>query len=210
MVFTEIFDSEPLKTLAEAVDSGDLLQIEEQTRNGIDINKKANCGMTVLFWATITENKKSFKKLLELGADPNIILRNDNSVIFCCAGLNDPYYLIESLKHGADPNLVEPRQKETPLFRAATPNGIKNIQILIKAGVDLNKQNKFGNTALLEAASLNQYDVVYELIVSGADYSVVNRWNNGLDYFLKESRNINKSSELYKWRQKVFDLINIK
>lgn len=62
---------------------------------------------------------------------------------------------------------------------------------------------------MLEAASLNQYDVVYELIISGADYSVVNKWNNGLDYFLKESRNMNKSSELYKWRQKVFDLIRI-
>ncbi|HFB66223.1 MAG TPA: ankyrin repeat domain-containing protein [Aeromonadales bacterium] len=206
----EIFIEEPLRTLARAVEEENLVSLVNYVKEGGNINLRGRHGLTLLYWSLKNKKKKSFQKLLELGADPNLILGMDNSVIYWSAGLNDPFYLDMVLKYRGDPNLIDPRQLETPLFRAATPDGKGNINSLISSGAKLNFRNKFGETALLTAASLNQYDVVYTLITAGADYAIHDRWNNGLDYFLKTSESMDKSSELYKWRNKVIKLIESK
>jgi len=205
---SEIFTSEPLKSLADAVAKGELVKIEEMVSHGVDLNSKAEHGFTVLYWAMNTQNKESFKKLLQIGADPNIRWDSGNSVMYWCAGLSDSYYLETVLEYGGDPNIVNPKNGETPLFRVVTPDGKKNLKILLNTNVDLDHKNKFGNTALLEAASLNQFDVVYKLIGSGADYSIKNRWGNGLEYFLKEASYLDKNSDLYIWYQKVYKLLS--
>ena len=46
------------------------------------------------------------------------------------------------------------------------------MSLLIKAGADLDHQSKDGDTALMNAASANQYDVVLELLKAGANYRI--------------------------------------
>ena len=71
--------------------------------------------------------------------------------------------------------------KEQDLIDASINWNLAKVKELIKAGVDINHQNKNGNTALILSLIYNNIEIVEELISAGADWNIKN--NSNYDFF---------------------------
>jgi ankyrin repeat protein len=197
----DAFPNENARRLAKAAAEGKVKEIDRLVAAGTDVNYKGAGGVTPLVWPMRTLNKTGFNKLLELGANPNAQWESGASVTYWVAGLSDPVFMKAVLTHGGDPNLINPRGHETPIFRAITPEGKVNLSPLIQAGANLNAQDSQGSTPLMAAADLNQFDVVYTLLCNGADFNLKDKWGKTITYAI-ENNNIDATSEGYRWREK--------
>ena len=119
---------------------------------------------------------KTMAKLLELGADPNILHAQDMTALMYAAklgsspgwkaGLENSEVLIKS---GAKVNLAN-TAGETALMLASQAGNVKLVDLLIKSGSEVNALNKVGESALSYAngAVANKSDVVKLLVNAGA------------------------------------------
>jgi ankyrin repeat protein len=57
--------------LVKAIEKGDLAAIDRAASSGVDLNARGDLELSPLSWAFLMQNKPSFERLLELGADPN-------------------------------------------------------------------------------------------------------------------------------------------
>ena len=194
--------------LAKAAARGRVDDVEKLVASGVDVNTIGKDGMTPLLWVLKEKNKKGFLCLLKYGADPNIPTKIGESVMSFSAMIDDSDYLRMVLKYGGDPNLVNPVNKvnPTPIFRAIGQFNRNNVRALIDAGADLNYQDSSGETPLIFSAELNQWDIVYDLLTTGADYSIKDNTGYTIVYSI-ENNNIDTENELYKWRQKVISFL---
>ena len=119
---------------------------------------------------------KTISKLLELGANPNVMHAQNMTAIMCAAKLGtsegwkaavDVCELL--IKSGANVNLAN-TAGETALMLASQSGNSKLVTLLIKSGADVNAVNKVGDSALSYAnnASENKGDIVKALENAGA------------------------------------------
>jgi len=80
----------------------------------------------------------------------------------------------QHIKAGSDLNVVEPSGGSSPLITAAVFGKTEEAMALIKAGADVNFQNKEGSTPLHTAAFFCRTDIVEFLLQNGADASIRN------------------------------------
>jgi len=210
MTPSELFQNLKLRQLAIATQHGDVEKIDVLIKQGADVNGRGKYGITPLFSAWQARNKAGYKALLDHGANPNVIGSYGHTLLNLIAGTDDPYYLKLALAHGANPNLVEPWSGDTPLFSAVTPDGKVNLPLLIKAGANLDYQEPITKeTAVLQAADLNQFDAVYVLLQAGASCKL--KAVHG--YTLREATNhslkwTNRDNKLYRWAERVLQFLN--
>lgn len=198
--------------LAEAAADGNVRRIEVLMASGENINNIGKDGMTPLLWALMAKNKVGIRRLLELGASPNIAIKSGDSVVSLAAAMESPDFLNLILAHGGDPNHVNPQDSinPTPLFMAISRMNLANVQALIDSGVNLNYKRPAGKeTPIMAAATLNQWRMVYALLIAGADYNIRDKWSYSITYYI-ENNNIVADTELYRWRQKVVDFLEAK
>lgn len=105
--------------------------------------------------------------LLAAGADINIINRDGKTA------------LTKALEESASTSLIEFLvnnkayiQDSIFLIRAAADNNLKKVQVLLKAGANVDKQDKGGITALWWAIYHINYDMVKALVEAGADVNI--------------------------------------
>lgn len=119
---------------------------------------------------------KTISKLLELGADPNVLHAQDMTALMYAAKLETNYgwkAAVENsevlIKSGAKVNLSN-AAGETALMLASQAGNTKLVDLLIKSGADVNAANKVGDVALSYAngASANKNDIVKLLVNAGA------------------------------------------
>ncbi|KAJ3519858.1 hypothetical protein NMY22_g13010 [Coprinellus aureogranulatus] len=77
------------------------------------------------------------------------------------------------LKHGANPNLIGSAGFYTSLHHACRGGHTKCAQILLEAGADINKQERYKETPLHLACSYGNVDCVKLLLENGADVSIM-------------------------------------
>jgi ankyrin repeat protein len=195
--------------LAEAAQMGRLACVSELVAGGANPNARGYHGITPLIYAMSGISLKGFRRLLELGADPNLQMENGDSVMTLSAERRDPEALKLALAFGGNPNLRRSFKpvhyldfSPTPLFVTLHYNRLENARILIKAGADVNGRTFDGGTALMEAAIQDRYDMMYVLLEAGADPRARN--NNGVtaSYHLIDCNLSNQSAETVKWRQR--------
>lgn len=73
----DYFDNPQVIALCKAIEANDLKEIDRLVADGANVNAKGKGNMTPLLWAFPDNKSKRFKKLLEHGADPNVIVEND-------------------------------------------------------------------------------------------------------------------------------------
>ena len=183
MPLETMFPDQQVRALAEAAGDGKIKKVEELVAQGVEINSRGTKNSTPLFWALRNLNIDGFEKLLALGADPNIIFA-DGSVMHWAAKCEDTRFLREALSHGGNPNLVAGKTSETPLFETIGVGGSDNREamlILLDAGANINAvtggekifgMSMGGKTPMMVAANVVRFDIVYELLNRGADYSL--------------------------------------
>jgi len=119
---------------------------------------------------------KTLTKLLELGANPNVLHAQDMTAIMCAAKLGtSPGWkaAVENceilIKSGADVNLAN-TAGETALMLASEAGNVKLVNLLIKSGAKVNAVNKVGDSELSYAdrALSNKNDIVKALESAGA------------------------------------------
>ena len=64
------------------------------------------------------------------------------------------------------------------MFKAAREGDLETIKEGIKAGVDVNKTNSYGETMLMKAAERGHFDVVKFLLKKGADKTKTDLYDN--------------------------------
>ena len=215
----EYFTPENQAALADASANGRTDTIKQLLANGAQVNFQGKSGMTALLWAIVHQSKPGFECLLENGADPNLQLNVDdpkllpitigNSPMSVAAQFKDPWYLGMVLKHGGNPNLVNPARAMTPIDQSIESSLPEQVKTLIAAGANLNFLDRDGNTPMIIAAMENKYDMVYDLLEAGADPSIIDKWGKTLVYFIGTSRTA-PATEDYQWRSKVVDFLKAK
>ncbi len=119
---------------------------------------------------------KTISKLIELGANPNVLHAQDMTALMCAAKLGsnvgrkaaaDNSELL--IKSGANVNLAN-TAGETALMLASEAGNAKLISLLLSSGADVNAVNKVGESAMNYAnrAQENKSDVVKALEGAGA------------------------------------------
>lgn len=226
MKAADYFETGPQRALAEAAAKGRTEAIDDLLQQGAKVNFLGKEGMTALIWAFLQQNKKGYGHLLNNGADPNLQmtestltsdgLTDGNSAMSLAAMHEEPWYLDVTLKHGGNPNIVNPVKGVPVIFQCITlldrshpQPRLEQLKLLIAAGANLDARNKNDITPLMYAVRLNRYDMAYVLLQEGADPKQKTKWGTTVVYEIKESRTDPKN-ELYQWRAKVNDLLKAK
>ena len=161
---------------------------------GADVNVKDNANNSGLLLAAVYGFKQCVNILIEAGAHVNVSNNSHNTALFCSTR-NDHYVCADVLiKGGADVNIAD-RIGSTPLIimvkkyqesfvskttkceadineQSRGKEELDIVKSLIKAGADVNIQNKLGEIALFTVMETKQFDVVKLLIEAGADVNV--------------------------------------
>jgi uncharacterized protein len=162
------------------------IKIDELTEPGLDINQ-------TLLVAIIKRDTEFVKKLLKAGADPNTTEKlppdeNGNEIsspIFICIGGNsaDIEVVKALIESGVNVNIRSRWRGITPLMEACAQKSkiyLPIIELLIKAGAEVNSQDQIGQTALMYTASTHfpdTFERVKYLISAGANIDI--QGNNG-------------------------------
>jgi len=136
MSLKTMFPDPRMRALAKAAGQGRVKKVEHLVAEGVDVNSRGTQGVTPLFWAM--RDFDGFKKLLELGADPNVVYGDGNSVMHAAVNQKDLRILKAALQTGGNPNLVGGDSvRETPIFWAASV-GFDVVDLLLEHGADIN------------------------------------------------------------------------
>ena len=156
-------------------------ELDRLVAEGLDVNARGMFGATLLMvMVGRREGLAATAKLLELGADPNVIYDDGTTVMHRAASGDEPAVWDLLLQFGGDPNLADPKQGKTPLFEAIKlrlnrSNYLERIVKMLDSGVDINHQALNGDTPVIAAAMLMDYQTVDLLLGRGADHRPANR-----------------------------------
>jgi hypothetical protein len=152
--------------------------------------------MTPLLWAFPDNKLDRFQKLLELGADPNVVIQSDfdshgamvagESVTHMACRTEFPGYFEQVFSHGGNPNLVYSPLADhlQPLFSVidgVASNKFEKVKRLVAIGATLDTAAGIdgdGLTPAMDAVAHGQYDVALELLESGANPNVYRKLDN--------------------------------
>ncbi len=216
MSLDTMFPDKQVRALAKAAGKGDIKKIESLVAKGVDVNYRGTRNATPLFWSM--RNIKGFEKLLELGADPNVIFHDGGTVVHWSVdwsihkGKHDRLRAV--LRHKGDPNLVAGRVAGRPglpplfdtivVFGKIEIGNTPSLTMLLDAGADIDARGMNGDTPALYAAWLGRFDIVYELLDRGADYKARNYFGRDLIGLVETNRKaMDPNHELYMWLEKV-------
>jgi ankyrin repeat protein len=174
------------------------------------VNQKDAQRFTPLFWAVDRRNMETapnfpwmvtrdpfplIKKLLDAGADPNVVINSTPrarmregsprivyaTTIMRAAFSGDIELVKLLLAHGADPHIIS-SDRETTLMAACGTGFINGyhrlrppaerlevVKLLVDLGEDVNAADNYGITPLMVAANLGDLNVVKYLVEKGAD-----------------------------------------
>jgi ankyrin repeat protein len=169
--------------LVEAVHIGNLAEVQRLVHGGVDVNEVTG----VLHMAVRRQHFAMVRFLLEEGADPDMYNDNGNALgkrctalyIAACSSTVVSHNADTSvalarllLDHGANVNMPELAWRETALQRAAESGSAALVRLLLERGADANLQSRYGDTALLYAATrsyeINQEEILRLLLKEGA------------------------------------------
>lgn len=210
-----MFPDERVRSLAKAAGKGKVKVIEKLVSQGVDVNSFGSRRATPLFWALKQGNVKGFSKLLELGANPNIVFDDGGTIIHWATENEDQAYLEVALKYDGNPNLIAGQFQQPPIFETIGIFGdigkFPALEILLKAGADVNMRDGKGDTPLIVAAKFGRFDIVYKLLQEGADPNLKSSSGQGLlDITETKKKALDPNHELYSWLEKVEKLLTIK
>lgn len=186
----DYFDDAAMIEMCRAIEANDLQQMDQLIASGIDVNAKGKDNMTLLLWAFPDGKVERFRKLLEAGADPNVVIQSDfgalhaidkgDSVTLAAARYSMPDHFQLVMQHGGNPNQLHEQFGTTPLLSVLNqPMILKEdrrdrVRILIAKNADLNMGSPEGRLPIAAACLSGRFDIALELLAAGADPGAYN------------------------------------
>jgi ankyrin repeat protein len=126
---------------------------------------------TPLVWALIHQDWDLACKLLEAGADPNLVSNLGEQPMSLAAAGNAVEVLEALLERKAKPDKAG-RQRQTPLMEAAETGALEAVQWLVKHKAKMERKNGNKETPLVIACREARADVADFLVEAGAQVDV--------------------------------------
>jgi ankyrin repeat protein len=205
----EIFLESHACELAEAAARGDVRRMEKLVKDGVSVDSKGLFDLTPAWWAIRNRNREGFAWLLAHGANPNPDV-NSITTMEMAAGYEDSEFLQIALKYKPDLNLVSRYTHKSPLHTAIIYGRRNNLELLIKAGADLNQSK--GGFPLTRAAQSGCYDYVFLMLKAGADPAETATLKHQVSLQRAiEVRVIDPDkTDAYEWRERVIRILHEK
>lgn len=153
--------------LIQAVEKNDVEKVQDILQDAsYPINETNAKGETPLLIATHKNYIEIAKLLIEAGADINQQDHIHDSA-YLYAGAQGKTEILQYMLEHAEPNqMIVNRYGGNALIPAAEKGHLHNVKLLLANGqVDIDHQNNFGYTALIEAVALTDGSTVYQQIV---------------------------------------------
>jgi ankyrin repeat protein len=179
-----LFQGTPISELASALRINSLSEVEKIVESkSVNLNyQEQKYGQTLLMLTVKNRQYEMCKKLLELGANPNLhdTFDGTSAIIDAASLVNDDGKFVRLLlDYGANPNDEEVgdrregnSRRETPLLNASETS-LEAVKILIDAGADINHRNEFSTvTPLNESIIQGRYSIALYLLEKGADPNI--------------------------------------
>jgi len=198
----EFYSDKKTIALVRAAGKGDIKRIDALVSEGVDVNARGKDGFTPIMGALARLNLAGVKRLLQLGANPNVTVIGGDSAISLAAKIDDPRFLQAMLEYSGDANYVNPRTAWSLLHEATISYRMKSVELLTQHGANLNVQDRNGETPLMLASNLNRYVIAYYLLQHGADYKLTNNIGKTVVNSIEDFP-IDPKSDGYVWKNKV-------
>lgn len=200
MDLEEMFVDDGARSLAVAARKGNIRRVDELVASGVNVNYVGGGGATPLLCAF--KDIRGFKRLLEHGANPNATFQDGSTLMDWAVMHEDIRFLEAALAHGGNPNLRDGGTfRSTPIFTALS-KGRPKIDLLIKAGADINARDRYGWSPMMSAAGRGDFEVVATLLDYGADPTLKNHAGKTLKSIVNEMEGaLIAGSDRENWRQ---------
>ncbi|EAY23235.1 ankyrin repeat protein, putative [Trichomonas vaginalis G3] len=189
-----------------AIESSNKELVEYLISQGSDINAKDQKGRSPLHCAVTFNRKEIVEMIVSHGADLNAKDNYfENTALHLAVTFKFPYITEYLVSQGIDINAVN-RDEETPLMKAANNGSIKDAEILLKYGADIDCRTVFqeqsaihlavlkGNIAFVELL-LKYGSSLYEKDIDGRNalhYAVISGNDSMLEYVIEHTDGINR------------------
>uniref|UniRef100_A0ABD2XC11 PRANC domain-containing protein n=1 Tax=Trichogramma kaykai TaxID=54128 RepID=A0ABD2XC11_9HYME len=178
-----------------------------------DANYTDEAGYTHFYTACKYGYEDVVEKFLELGQDPNcIVTETGDSPLHLALTCAEPGVVKLLLKHGANPNLADAEgQGQTSLYIICECNCCSDLMAIFELSNDkyqplqVNAQDKFGNTPLHLAVAYGRNNLIECLLRNGADPNLANAYGSTPLHISSQNRFDN-----YDWLEVFFKVINEK
>lgn len=125
--------------------------------------------MNQLISAVEKSDLEKVKRLIDRGADPNIVLQ-DGVTPMKVAIVHQKLEILKILiEEGGGPNLTISNKGTKLIFSSIVPGKLEYLKVLVEAGAEVNVLNGPYGSPLKLSMSLNQYDIALYLLNNGAD-----------------------------------------
>ncbi len=174
----------PEAPVADAAQSGDIVQVRTLLQQGADVNAAQADGLTALHWAAMNNHGEIVDVLLYAGATVRPLTRvGGYTPLHLAARAGHAGIVTKLVAAGADPDEWTSTGVTAAHF-AAQANSGATIRALFEAGADLDATDGFqSRTPLVFAASRNSTDALVTLLELGADPSIQTDLN---DYTVRD------------------------
>ncbi len=152
-----------LPTLMDAAEQGDLAVMDEFLVGKQLVNMRNACLWTPLMLAALNGHYDAVEKLLNKGAEVDMVDKGGYSAMMLAASNNFPFIVELLIEKGADVNRVENTNGWTALIWSAKLGHEGVVQVLINHQVDKTVKD-FTETTAMEYAELKEYESVIELL----------------------------------------------
>lgn len=150
--------------LMRAAGEGNVEVVRVLLRAGAEVNIADTSGETALGLAMHDYHTDVVNLLLGVGADVG------TTCALCSAAAKGNVSEVNRLlSNGIDANQADSNSGETALMWAARYGRVKNVELLLRAGVAINMVNKNGETALMQATTKGHVEIVQMLLGAGAE-----------------------------------------
>jgi ankyrin repeat protein len=174
----KVFATHEVISLAKAVSSGDLQEVQRLIETGVNVKEKGEKGFTMTHFALYAKKNgpQILESLLKAGADPISVLENGEDVPHYAASRDsaDPEFLEVLLNNGVSANLIGGTEKNSLLNAAVSGRNIPVVLLLLRHKPNINYNHPFVGTALHTAIVIPDYKIATILLENGADPKLKN------------------------------------
>ncbi len=156
-------EKKPLPTLIDAAEQGDLAVMDDFLVGNQLVNMRNACLWTPLMMAALNGHYDAVEKLIDKGAEVDMVDKGGYSAMMLAASNNFPFIVEYLIEKGADVNRVENSNGWTALIWSAKQGHEETVQVLLNHQADKSIMD-LSETTAMEYAQLKQYDAVVDLL----------------------------------------------